>query len=147
MLFRSVGNFSALPTFEGSGLRTDFFDKNYLRNLVANGSSEQVESSPAPFVAYPPSPMRIDSALTVLEPNGVNRFLPLPRFQKPYFVYRDETVIEQGCVSGLGSDTRTSIYAPHIVSPWLNGMGRRAAQGFLDPGVALVNGEIGRAHV
>ena len=135
-----VGNFSALPTFEGSGLRTDFFDKNYLRNLVANGSSEQVESSPAPFVAYPPSPMRIDSALTVLEPNGVNRFLPLPRFQKPYFVYRDETVIEQGCVSGLGSDTRTSIYAPHIVSPWLNGMGRRATQGYLDPGVALVNG-------
>jgi hypothetical protein len=135
-----VGNFSALPTFEGSGLRTDFFDKNYLRNLVANGSSEQVESSPAPFVAYPPSPMRIDSALTVLEPNGVNRFLPLPRFQKPYFVYRDETVIEQGCVSGLGSDTRTSIYAPHIVSPWLNGMGRRATQGYLDPGIALVNG-------
>ena len=133
-----VGNFAALPTFEGSGLRTDSFDKNYLRNLLANGSGEQVDTRPLPFSAYPPSAMRIDSAQTVLEPNGVNRFLPLPRFQKPYFVFRDETVIEQGCVSGLGSDTATSIYSPWLISPWLNGMGRRVTQGYQSPGVYIL---------
>ena len=52
--------------------------------------------------------MTIDPATVVYEVNRVNRFLPLPTFQKPYFVFRDETVVEQGCVSGTGNDTALS---------------------------------------
>jgi len=132
-----VGNFSALPVFPQSGLVTQF-DDNYVRNLRANGTNNEIESRPDPKVAYPPSPMRIDSALAVQEVNHVNRFLPLPTFQKPYFVFRDETVREQGCVTNLGSDITNAQagYGPWILSPWLNGMGRRAVQGFV-PGYSL----------
>jgi len=76
--------------------------------------------------------MRIDPVLAVLEPNVVNRFLPLPTFQERdghFFVYRDETVMEQGCQVGLPSDTHTSTFGPWIISPFLNGIGRRAVQG------------------
>jgi hypothetical protein len=62
----------------------------------------------------------------VYEVNHVNRFLPLPTFQKPYFVFRDETVVEQGGVSSQGKDTGSgSDHAPYVMSPYANGIGRR----------------------
>lgn len=117
-----VGNFSALPTFPESGLQPAFQD-NYVRNV--RPLSTAFESQPAPFPAYVDASMTIDSSRTVLEPNRINRFLPLPTFRKPYFVYRDETVVEQGGVIQAGSDLEGSAFTPYILSPFLNGQGRR----------------------
>lgn len=140
-----VGNFSALASLPDSGLGTRF-DDNFVRNIVANAGG--VGSRPEPHSAYVESPagMRVDSALAVREPNLVNRFLPLPEMRKPYFVYRDETVMEQGCVSNVGTDSVSGAppMDPYILSPWNNGIGRRAVQ-LPDPatgesGVTLMNG-------
>ena len=70
--------------------------------------------------------MTILPSLAVVEPNGVNRFLPLPEFEKPYFVWRDETLKEQGGNSGVGRDTNEGNMAmdPYILSPFLTGRGR-----------------------
>lgn len=121
-----VGNFSALPTFPDSGLNLNF-NENYVANKRANVAA--VDTQPAPFPAYVDTPLVIDPARSVLEPNQVNRFLPLPEFRKPYFVYRDETVIEQGCVTGTGADIQNGLatYNPWIITPWSNGNGRRVA--------------------
>jgi hypothetical protein len=83
--------------------------------------------------------MTIDPANVVLEPNGVNRFLPLPKFQKPYFVYRDETVIEQGGKSddSSGSDLTAAAYVPYILTPFSMGQGSRWVD--LAGGVSFVN--------
>jgi hypothetical protein len=73
--------------------------------------------------------------MSIFEPNRVNRFLPLPQFRKPYFVYRDETAVEQGCVvgdyiyGGTSNDLGgSSDFDPWIISPWSNGIGRRAVR-------------------
>lgn len=123
-----VGNFSALPSLPDSGL-DNRFDDNFVRNLAPTGTNV-IETRPDPFPAYVDQPMRIDSAQTVFEPNQINRFLPLPPFQRPYFVYRDETVIEQGCNSRVGSDVQNGLASmnPFILSPWNHGLGRRAVQ-------------------
>src|SRR5262249_49398412 len=100
--------------------------------LRANGDANEIETRPDPYAAFPPSPLRIDAAQTVLEVNRVNRFLPLPAFRRPYFVWRDETVAEQGCAVNLGADITgvpPTVFNPWLLSPWLNGMGRRAVQG------------------
>ncbi len=122
-----VGNFSALATFPDSGLGNNFND-NYLHDIRAQ--STERESQPPPFPAYVDQPLAIDSSQSVLEPNNTNRFLPLPTFQKPYFVYRDETVREQGGVIQAGSDLRNGldVFTPFIISPWLHGQGRRVVQ-------------------
>jgi len=125
-----VGNSSSLATLPNSGLR-GVFDGNYVKNLRAGTSI--VESKPLPFAAYANSPgsdntsMTIDPAQAVLESNHINRFLPLPAFRQAHFVHRDETVIEQGCQSGVPGDVQGSgsSYNPYIISPWLNGGGRR----------------------
>ena len=126
-----VGNFGALPTFPDSGLRNTFAD-NYVRNLRANSTVNDVETRPAPHSALQESPsaLRIDAQQTVYEPNQRNRYLPLPTFRRPYFVYRDETVVEQGAPCGIGSDVNNSAvsFLPCILSPWSNGIGRRAVQ-------------------
>jgi hypothetical protein len=135
-----VGNFSALASLADSGLKTRFED-NFVRNLRANVNNT-VESRPQPYSAYAetPSPLRIDSAMVVREPNGINRYLPLPQFRRPYFVYRDERVVEQGCRAGSGSDSVNSStgWNPYIISPWNHGLGRRAVQ--VDSGIEFVNG-------
>lgn len=122
-----TGEFSALPSLPSSGISTGF-----LKNFVWNPSplsSTAIESQPSPHPAYVDTPMTIDPSSVVYEVNHVNRYLPLPTFQKPYFVFRDETVVEQGCNSGSdagGNDTGAgSSYAPFIVSPYNNGIGRR----------------------
>ncbi|MGE3172962.1 MAG: hypothetical protein AB7O97_10090 [Planctomycetota bacterium] len=126
-----VGNFGALPTFPDSGLTTNFFN-NYVRNIRANSTATDVESRPREHLAFTSTPtnMQIDSQSAVLERNGQNRYLPLPPMRRPYFVYRDETLVEQGCNNRVGSDSingRQS-FEPWILSPWNNGVGRRAVQ-------------------
>ena len=135
-----VGNFSALASLPDSGLQVQF-ETNFVRNLTA-GNSSIIESRPTPHAAYreSPAPMRIDSSLAVYEPNGINRYLPLPELREPYFVYRDETLIEQGCVVRSGSDTVNGLnsFTPYIISPWRNGLGRGAVQS--GDAIEFVNG-------
>lgn len=138
-----VGNFAALPTFPDSGLGVTF-DANYVRNLRANTTTNEIESRPLPHTALAntPSNMRINAADVVLEPNQRNRYLPLPTFRRPYFVYRDETVVEQGANCGIGSDvnnTATS-FAPWILSPWNHGIARRAVQDNATGAISFLNG-------
>ena len=41
----------------------------------------------------------------------------------------DETVVEQGCNSGLGADVNTTTYTPYILTPFSHGQGRRWTDG------------------
>ena len=68
----------------------------------------------------------IDPARAVTEPNGVNHYLPLPEFEAPYFVWRDERVMQQGASSAAGNDALPFgvNYEPYILSPFLAGRGR-----------------------
>ncbi|MEQ1634306.1 MAG: hypothetical protein ABL997_18135, partial [Planctomycetota bacterium] len=139
-----IGNFGALPAFPDSGL-LNTFDQNYVRNLRANSTVNDVESRPQPHSAFADSPssLRIDAQQTIFEPNQRNRYLPLPVMRRPYFVYRDETVVEQGCASGIGSDvSNTAIsFLPWILSPWNHGVARRAVQDNTTAGpIAFLNG-------
>ena len=130
-----VGDFSSQPSLPSSGLGTQF-ERNFAFNPVPTGTGTQVQSESPIRAAYVDAPLTIDPATVVLESNQINRYLPLPSFQKPYFVYRDETVIEQGGNSGLTSDTNASTYAPYIASPFNMGQGRRWVDG---TGVTFVN--------
>ncbi|MFK7742942.1 MAG: hypothetical protein AB8H80_21700 [Planctomycetota bacterium] len=120
-----VGDFSSLPSLPGSGLRRAF-EGNFAFNPEP-GNSGAVETQAPRVAAYVDTPMTIDPAAVVLEPNNVNRFLPLPEFQEPYFVYRDERVIEQGGRSSdsVGSDLNANFHAPYILSPFAMGQGRK----------------------
>ncbi|MGE3172023.1 MAG: hypothetical protein AB7O97_05305 [Planctomycetota bacterium] len=126
-----VSNQWALPTLPNSGL-IDEFDLNWLRNLRAGGGARDVESRPQPHqaLASSPSNLRVNSQEAVLEPNGQNRYLPMPAFRRPYFVFRDETVMEQGGNSRVGSDVVNGIptFLPWVISPWNHGIGRRVVQ-------------------
>ncbi|MCC6670157.1 MAG: hypothetical protein IT458_03795, partial [Planctomycetes bacterium] len=119
-----VGQVGALPTLPSSGLSTVFAD-NFAYNVTLAGAKEV--SSPAPHTAFADKNLVIDASLAITEPNNVNRFLPLPKFQKPYFVWRDETQPVQGANSQVGADindgTRRA-YTAYIVSPFLAGQGR-----------------------
>ena len=123
-----VGDFSSLPSFTQSGLRRAF-EKNFAWNPVPSGNGSIIESQAPRNAAYVDTPMQIDPADVVLEVNQVNRFLPLPEFQQPYFIYRDETVIEQGGRSADsladGSDINGADYAPYILTPFSMGQGSR----------------------
>ncbi len=128
-----VGDFSSLPSLPGSGLRPQF-ERNFVWNPQPTGSGTTVESQASRTRAYgnsnsngfPGVPMQIDPSTVVYEPNQVNRYLPLPEFKKPYFVYRDETVVEQGGNSGWAGDLASgSAYTPYILSPFSMGQGRR----------------------
>lgn len=120
-----VGDFSALPSLPSSGLRAQF-ERNYAWNPAPTGTGQTLQSQAPKRAAYQDKAMTIDPSTVVLEPNQVNRFLPLPTFEKPYFVYRDETVIEQGGNAGSGtSDISGATMAPYILSPFAMGQGRR----------------------
>lgn len=117
-----VGAFGALPTLPNSGLTTTF-DDNFAHNFDVSGARETPAGGHA---AYADQSMTILPSLAVLEPNGVNRYLRLPTFDKPYFVWRDETSPLQGGRSGVGRDTRLggNSFVPFIISPYLTGRGR-----------------------
>ena len=102
-----------------SGLRNQF-EKNFAWNPEPTGAGNAVESQAPRRAGYVDTPMTIDPADVVLEVTGVNRFLPLPEFQEPYFVYRDETVVEQGGRSddGIGSDLAATAHSPYVLSPF-----------------------------
>lgn len=129
-----VGDFSSLPSLPNSGLRT-LFERNYAWNPKPTGSGTTTESIAPRRLVYSSEsatqgtgvPMTIDPSQVVYEPNGINRFLPLPTFQKPYFVFRDETVIEQGGRSddSLGADINAETYPPYILTPFSMGQGSR----------------------
>jgi len=135
-----VGDFSSLPSLPASGLRSNF-EGNFAWNPVPTGSGNQIESQAPRAAAYVDSSMTIDPSDVVLEVNGVNRFLPLPEFQEPYFVYRDETVVEQGGrASENSSDLSGNVFAPYILSPFSMGQGRRWVDPDGQPGsVRFVN--------
>ncbi|MFO1051387.1 MAG: hypothetical protein U1F36_04175 [Planctomycetota bacterium] len=118
-----VGSFSALAELPNSGLIPSFQD-NYVHNRAVGTGTR--ENTPPPFEAYVDQQLTIDQGLAVFEPNQVNRFLPLPTFQKPYFVYRDETVIAQGGNSHEGADQPNANQSvpPYLISPFLGGFGR-----------------------
>lgn len=131
-----VGDFSAMPSLPDSGLKATF-QKNFVWNPQPTGSGTSIQSQPEPHAAYLDRPLVIDPAAVVYETNQVNRFLPLPTFTKPYFVFRDELVKEQGLNCGVGSDVVTSTMIPYILSPFLNGAGQRWVD--LDAGVTYAN--------
>ncbi|MCB9877401.1 MAG: hypothetical protein H6835_07345 [Planctomycetes bacterium] len=137
-----VGGFSSLPSLPESGLDSKF-EKNFAWNPVPTGNGQSIESQAPRRAAYIDTPLTIDPSTVVLESNGVNRFLPLPTFQKPYFIYRDETVIEQGGKSDtgtLGSDLSGAAYSPYILNPFSMGQGRRWVDANGAPGdVRFVN--------
>ena len=134
-----VGDFSSLPSLTASGLRP-VFERNFAWNPAPTGSGTALQSQSPRQAAYVDSPLTIDAATVVYEPNNVNRYLPLPEFQKPYFVYRDETVVEQGGNSGAGSDLNASSHTPYVLSPFSMGNGRRwADRGGVPGDVAFVS--------
>ena len=125
-----VGEFSSLPSLPDSGLRNEF-EKNFAWNPLPSGNGSVVESQAPRNAAYVDSPLTIDPSDVVLEVNGVNRFLPLPDFQEPYFIYRDETVVEQGgrTASTSGSDLSAGTHMPYVLSPFEMGQGRHWVDG------------------
>ena len=132
-----IGLGSALASIPDSGLGLTFAT-NLLGNQSLTGSREP---GPAAVAAYVDRTLPIDSSLAFTEPNRVNNYLPLPKFDKPYFVWRDETVVEQGCNSQLSTDStnnganqNTRAMNPYIWSPFLAGLGRlvtRASSGLV----------------
>jgi hypothetical protein len=120
-----VNDWGALPSMPSSGLSTKF-SGNAVENLTPGGTRD---SQPVSHTAYADKNLVISPNLAFTEPTGVNRFLPLPRFDRPYFVWRDETVSEQGGNCKLGRDTNVVLagnFTPYIISPFLAGRGRFA---------------------
>lgn len=118
-----------IPGLPASGLQL-IFDRNYLHDVAADGTGRIVRQ-PQPHPAYQDAPLVILSSMAVSAPAGPNRFLPLPTFQRPYFVFRDQTVESQGGSSGSGSDLANGrdSYLPYVLSPGRNGRGRGAVPG------------------
>ncbi|HEX6811880.1 MAG TPA: hypothetical protein VF384_09690 [Planctomycetota bacterium] len=118
-----VGDFSSMPSMPLSGLG-NVFEKNFAWNPKPTGSGI-IETQAPRRAAYIDSTMTIDPSKAIRDSSGWNRYLPLPPFQKPYFVFRDETVLEQGLNAGTGSDLNPGGFPPYILSPFTNGQGRR----------------------
>ena len=123
----------ALPSLPNSGLVVKFED-NYAHNMDRAGVREK---APRPHAAYEDKVMTILPGLAIIEPNSRHSFLELPKFEEPYFVWRDETSMLQGAQSGVGRDTQVggNSFNPYILSPFLTGRGRFATK---DPSGALV---------
>ena len=90
-----LGAFGALPTMPNSGLATQFAD-NYVSDVDLSGNKVP---GAAPHPAFVDRHLVVDPSQAITEPNGVNSYLPLPKFQRPYFVWRDERVMQQGAAS------------------------------------------------
>ncbi|MCA8957331.1 MAG: hypothetical protein KDC87_14750 [Planctomycetes bacterium] len=123
-----ISTAAAFPSMPSSGLKVTFTG-NYAHN---QGTDNRVERQPAPHPAYVDAVLSISAKDAILEPNAVNRFLPLPKFidaskssnlKNPYFVWRDEQETVQGGVSGITPQSFAPY--PYLLSPFLSGMGRR----------------------
>ncbi|MEM7198841.1 MAG: hypothetical protein AAF628_01145 [Planctomycetota bacterium] len=127
---------SRFPFFPNSGL-VNRFANNFVRNFDLN---RVVEGAVAPHPAFVDQPLRIIPSQAVSGPRGAYAYMPLPAFERPYFVWRDERVLLQGGRSGLGSDTGGGMtnYQPYILSPFLAGRGR--AVELLEGSLATVDG-------
>ncbi len=89
----------------------------------------EVESQATPHPAFQDASLKISPNDAVFEPQGVNRFLPLPPFEDatrrgfrdPLFVWRDERNMLQGGKNGLA----INLYSPatYLLSPFAGGMG------------------------
>tara|TARA_R110002096_G_scaffold70968_2_gene169957 strand:- start:300 stop:4250 length:3951 start_codon:yes stop_codon:yes gene_type:complete len=140
----SVDSVGALAQLPESGLQ-GAFEQNYLSNKEPTGNGNTVESSAPRAAPYTDARLTINPSVFVRAENGGNRFMPLPEFQEPYFVWRDETVLEQGGNAGGGSDVSTvptnaifPMFAPYIVSPFAMGQASTVIDG--PAGVQRVRG-------
>jgi hypothetical protein len=118
---------SAFPSMPGSGLGIQF-NVNYATNKTGvNNDIIREQRHPA----YVDATMTISPKDAILETNGVNRYLPLPKFidastasnlDNPYFVWRDELKTFQGGVNGLTAAEHNPF--PYLLGPFLSGKGR-----------------------
>ncbi len=113
-------NRGGLPAAPGSGLRRQF-DENAARNLDLLG---EVERRPQPVAAFVDQIWTMTHTKAITGPQGQIQYLPMPPFQRPYFVWRDETATEQGGRSSRGNDRITT---PYLCSPFLGGAGEHYA--------------------
>lgn len=107
------------PAYRASGLRGLFFH-NFLRDVrettasfTENQQRSAVSDRPEPGLAFARKPLTITESQAVFEPNGINRFLPLPEFDNKRYVWRDERLTQTGGGDGL----------PRILSPFLTTFG------------------------
>ena len=124
-----VGATSSLPDAVGNSGLSLVFQDNYVYDVDLRGTKEPTgPRNPAQHVGYEQNYVVIDASLAFTEPNNINRYMPLPPLQKPYFVWRDETVLAQGARIGLSGDVSVAqrLFEPYIISPWLMGGGRFA---------------------
>ncbi|MHC4515888.1 MAG: hypothetical protein ACYS5W_19605, partial [Planctomycetota bacterium] len=120
-----VDGVTAFASMPASGLKA-VFARNYAFN---SDGSNQIEFQPLPHPAYIDQVLTINAAAAITEPNGVNRYLPLPQFidastrgfSNSRFVYRDETVEVQGGVSGIPPNSLSP--NGYILSPFQAGQG------------------------
>jgi hypothetical protein len=117
----------SLPPALLSGLVERFAD-NYAFDFNAQGGREaDPRRNAPPHRACVRVPLAIDASQTVRDPSGRNTYLPLPPFNAPAFVWRDQTKLHQGGNSRTSSDIDLRRrWLPYIVSPFLGGQGRYA---------------------
>ncbi|PIE24366.1 MAG: hypothetical protein CSA62_03535 [Planctomycetota bacterium] len=118
-----VGIGSALPNYVRSGLDNEFFH-NYARNLKPTATNFKdksgIELRPNPHPAYENQQLIIQNTDSVFEPSNTRRFLPLPKFKEPYFVWRDE----RSYLTGGGNGKKDDLISPF--RPYWNTKASRA---------------------
>lgn len=117
-----LSSFSTLPVLPDSGLHVDFAE-NVAHDIDPTRGAPVLT---APHVAFADREWRMDPADAFRDPSGTHRYLPLPEFEEPYFVWRDQTLPVQGGDAGAGSDVQNTanVFDPYIASPFLMGRGR-----------------------
>ncbi len=122
-----VGAMSDLPDAMGNSGLIGWFGENFVHDRTTDGAIERTgPRHPPPHVGFRDRPLVVDPSLAVKEPNGINRFLPLPALERPCFVWRDELAVAQGGSARYSSDIASSarVWEPYLVSPFLAGGGR-----------------------
>ena len=101
----------SLPAYTQSGLGNEFYH-NFLRDLKKDATNPrdrtQIADRQDPHAAFRDKPLTIRNEDSVFDPTGVNRFLPLPKFEGDLYVWRDERLTMSG--GGRGD--------PRVLSPF-----------------------------
>jgi hypothetical protein len=119
----------SLPTMIESGLVPRFRDNYAFDSEVDGRRSLDTSRNAPPHVACSEAGVLIDASLAARDPSGVNSFLPLPEFSKPYFVWRDQLKQHAGGATGMSSDTSLErVWPDYLISPFLGGQGRYATR-------------------